>query len=177
MPYETESTYTLKEQLIYSKAFFFRRRKIVLFWAIFIEILILLRVYHYRYLFPFLRFSFKTTSMLPGFSFLVLYLILAVLFPVLLVISFNLGVRRGYVSNKAAHDVVSKFLFYEDHFEKNSEYSILKLTYDKLYSIIETKTHFYLLINGSQACIIIKNNCSPELITFLQDLKRKVNKK
>ncbi len=40
----------------------------------------------------------------------------------------------------------------------------------------ETK-NFYLLLNASQACIIVKDNCSPELIAFLQDLKGKVNKK
>lgn len=177
MPYETESTYTLKEQMEYSKAFFFRKRKLFLLLAIILEIIMILRVYHYRYIFPFLKLSFSVASVIPGFSLMIFFLVLAVVFPFLLVLSFNIGIRRGYEANKISHNVVSKYLFYEDHFEKNSEYSILNLTYDKLYSIVETKTHFYLLINASQACIIIKDNCSPELITFLQDIKRKVNKK
>lgn len=43
--------------------------------------------------------------------------------------------------------------------------------YCDLWSIIETKTNFYFLFDRRNGCIIMKQNCSPELIRFLHNIK------
>lgn len=62
--------------------------------------------------------------------------------------------------------------FYEDGFIMtcNMEESDLA-RYCDMWSIKETKTNFYILYEPRNGCILIKENCSPELIRFLRYLK------
>lgn len=62
--------------------------------------------------------------------------------------------------------------FYEDGFVMtcNMEEDDLVRYYD-IWKIIETKTNFYILVQPRNGCILIKENCSPELIRFLRYLR------
>ena len=46
-----------------------------------------------------------------------------------------------------------------------------KYNYSELNKIIETKKHFYLMTDRTNGFIVIKENCSPALISFLHSLK------
>ena len=112
-------------------------------------------------------------SMSDNFIYIIGILILV---EIILVIFIPINIKSTYRSNKTmmnGSDV--KIDFYNDHFEEASIKGTAKVDYKDLYKIIETKTHFYLMLAKNQGGIIIKQNCTPELIAFLQELKKKVN--
>ena len=73
--------------------------------------------------------------------------------PLVLVYVSKRQCRRVYNANPQLQERHSVMRFYEDH-------------------LVETRTHFYLMTAANQGMIIIKNNCSAELIHFLQGLKQ-----
>ncbi len=87
---------------------------------------------------------------------------------------YKRAIKRAYYTNKElVNNPVNIIDFYEDHLICKKEKSISECQYKNFYRIIETKTHFYLMTSSNTGIIIIKQNCSPELIVFLQDLKEK----
>ncbi|MBR7047357.1 MAG: YcxB family protein, partial [Campylobacter sp.] len=75
------------------------------------------------------------------------------------------------------------FEFFEDYFtQKTNDFNqnvsadFSQIKYEDLYKIVETKTNFYLFVGNILAFTIIKENCSAELIEFLQKIKREFKK-
>ena len=99
-----------------------------------------------------------------------------VLFPFILVSSFRSNVRRAYFSNAHLRDAVCTLSFFESHTSGDDPTGHAEYSYDKLYSIVETDTNFYIMISENQGSIVIKQNCTPELIAFLQEIKQKYGK-
>ena len=92
-------------------------------------------------------------------------------------------VKKTFYSNKLSANGHSFFEFYDGYFtektnefDENSSASFAKIKYDDLYKIIETKSNFYLFIGNILAYTIIKQNCSTELIEFLQKIKKEFKK-
>ncbi|MBP3207186.1 MAG: YcxB family protein [Campylobacter sp.] len=92
-------------------------------------------------------------------------------------------VKKTFYSNKLSANQHSFFEFYDDYFtektnefNENSSSNFSKIKYDDLYKIIETKTNFYLFTGNILAYTIIKENCSAELIEFLQKIKKEFKK-
>jgi len=56
------------------------------------------------------------------------------------------------------------------------EYNPLVIRYEELYKIIETPTNFYLMLSPQHGSIVIKENCSDELLMFLDQLKTRMDK-
>ena len=78
--------------------------------------------------------------------------------------------KKAYYANTAMQDIVLTYSFYPDHVETNNTLGFTTIPYDKLYRVVETPTNFYLLIARNQGMVIVKENCSAELIAFLQKL-------
>ena len=81
--------------------------------------------------------------------------------------------KRVFASNQAMQGLVTTFTFYQDHFEQVNALGQTTLPYDKIYRTIETETNFYILLGKNQGMILIKQNCSPELVEFLHQLAAK----
>ena len=81
-------------------------------------------------------------------------------------------VKKAFFSNKMAQNVSFHFDFHEDYVEGTSPQGKSLVKYEQLYKIHETKSHFYLMSSRIAGSIIRKQNCSPELITFLQSVKK-----
>jgi len=60
--------------------------------------------------------------------------------------------------------------FYEDYLEKVSENETTKIKYSYIKTIKETDTNFYILLKNKRRLVIVKNNCSSELITFIRNI-------
>lgn len=105
------------------------------------------------------------------------YLILwAALFPVFIIVfiaSFKRSVKKTYYSNKSITSCVAEFEFYDGYVAEKTENGESRIDYSKIYNIIETKTNFYIMLAINQGFIIVKENCTPELIEFIQSLKTK----
>ncbi len=67
------------------------------------------------------------------------------------------------------------FDFYDDCFVVTSNMIPLEpVRYFDLTKIIETNTNFYLMYAWREGYVIVKENCSPELIRFLHEIKEDV---
>lgn len=101
-----------------------------------------------------------------------------VIYPILYYIEINAGIKKAYNSNELLKDIESIIEFYEDYFVAKTDKSREKVEYDKLYEILENKTNFYIMIGNNQGYLVLKANCSQELIEFILKLKnRRKNKK
>ena len=92
--------------------------------------------------------------------------------PLVLVYVSKRQCRRVYNANPQLQERHSVMRFYEDHLQETSNQQSVDVPYSSIAHLVETRTHFYLMTAANQGMIIIKNNCSAELIHFLQDLKQ-----
>jgi len=117
------------------------------------------------------------------------FLALAV-FPALLLLghavksrSLAQKVKKSYDSDESLQEAVIKFKFFSEHVEISDHYNnegddvlkTLKFEYDELDKIIRTKTNYYLtsIVEADEATyFLVKENCSKELIDFVQELKK-----
>ena len=99
-----------------------------------------------------------------------LYL-LAILCPVLMVISQDIQFKKTWLSNKIAKNQTVKFDFYDTYFIGKDSYGESKVEYKKLYKILETKTDFYLMLSKNQGSILVKANLPDGLCEFLRTIK------
>ena len=102
------------------------------------------------------------------------------LFPLLmLLLSFRAlsskGLERAWSSSGEADDVWY-YGFFEDYMEQTTRKGMNRIYYAQLYEIIETETHFYPMIGKNNGYIIRKENCRPELIAFLQEKARELDR-
>lgn len=61
--------------------------------------------------------------------------------------------------------------FYEDHMTKDNDKNHTEFDYSQIYRLRETDRNFYIIIKGVGGIIIVKENCSAELIAFLREHK------
>ena len=95
------------------------------------------------------------------------------IFPLLFYFTMKDNIKRTYQSNKSMKDLEVTFEFFEDNVRYFHKMGDNKVEYKDLYSIIETKSNFYLMIAKNQGLIIKKDNCSEELKQFIINLKTK----
>lgn len=100
----------------------------------------------------------------------VAFLLVAVLTPLIFSLIGSWMEKKAYYANTAMQDIVLTYSFYSDHVETNNTLGFTTIPYDKLYRVVETPTNFYLMIARNQGIVIVKENCSAELIAFLQKL-------
>ena len=80
-------------------------------------------------------------------------------------------IKTNYNSNKQLTKTVAKMEFFENEFIEKTERSSTAIRYEDLFEILESKTNFYLMLAKNQGAIIVKQNCSEELIEFIKNLK------
>lgn len=107
-----------------------------------------------------------------------LILFAVILFAVILSAAVLISIKITYRSNKhMQNNVVATMHFYGDSLEEETPSGKVSVKYAELSKIIETKTNFYLMLAKNQGIIIVKQNCSPELIDFLQELKEQTKRR
>ena len=104
------------------------------------------------------------------------FFIAALAFPVVVNIVLKLSVFKAWKTNKILKNMTSRYSFFEDHFEVDNKLGHSSIFYNNIFKILETGTNMYIMISGNQSMIIINNNCSPELLAFLQTIHVKINK-
>ena len=125
-------------------------------------------------------------NLLPGHSdgdntFTVIFITAAIVITVSALLAYLL-MRFPFFLNKAAEKAyysnpflqknhLQVYSFYEEYLEEKNNDSSAKIEYSLIHNIIETETNFYIMIGNNQGHVIIKSNCSPELIEFIQNLK------
>ena len=98
------------------------------------------------------------------FAFVFIWLFLLYFIP-------NRQIKKTYNTTKIIQNYNSIMTFYDDYYTEKSDFNFTQIKYDELHKIIETNTHFYLLVGEIGGSIVIKENCSAQLIEFLQKIK------
>lgn len=112
------------------------------------------------------------TVLLIGYALLYENYFAAVLF-VLVMASFSITLfkKKGNKSLVKVQEQQLNYRFYENHLQMKNMYGISNFNYKDLYSIAETETNFYLKISAQQHIIIVKANCTPELVNYIRKLR------
>ena len=97
--------------------------------------------------------------------------VFAVVYVALVLLVISVRIRKNYKSDKRI-EKEREFIFYEDRLETKVGEGGGEFLYEELTDIFETKTNFYLMIPTGQGIIIKKENCPPELIEFIRNLKK-----
>lgn len=100
------------------------------------------------------------------------YLLVVFALPLVLVYVSKRQCKKVYNANPELQERHSVMSFYEDHLQETSHHQSVDIPYTSIAHVVETKTHFYLMTANNQGMIIVKQNCSPDLIRFLQELKK-----
>lgn len=90
-----------------------------------------------------------------------------------LFIKLKNGIKKAWNSNKSLQEKNIHYDFYDDHFVMTHEKGTMEIKYDDLYKILDNKKYIYIMIANNQGHILLKENCSNELIKFICDKKRK----
>ena len=64
------------------------------------------------------------------------------------------------------------YRFYTDYLQLQTIYGITTYNYKDLHDIVETDSNFYLQISSLQYIVLVKQNCSPELIDYIRQLHK-----
>ena len=106
-------------------------------------------------------------------------LVYLIIIPIMMIFSrvfLHFGFKRIWKSNKDAENLVTTFTFHLSDFRQKNKLNDLTIRYDNLSQIIETDTNFYLMVNKNQGSLLNKKDCSSELIDFLQQRAKEINK-
>ena len=151
--YTTETAYTFEEFKKYNIALTIKK-----------VLLIFLILFLYFVLF---------TLLWRNLAFLIIGVIFTAIFGIIFSIVMNKSIKRLYYSDKYFQkNYMHQFSFYQYYFEIKTCNSFTKFDYEDIHSIKETKTNFYIMKSVNQGYLIVKANCSPELIEFLSNMKK-----
>ncbi len=83
--------------------------------------------------------------------------------------------KKSFQTNKlnAAEDNEYQVLFFEDSFKVTSNYGESSLEYAKLFQILETPTHFYLMSGQGHGTIVPKVGSSEDFFNFIRKIRAK----
>ena len=154
--YKTQTKFTVDEMIKLNRTYFFKMQKFRLILMVLYELLLLWICLS----------AFDLHWILIGFFFL----FLVIFVPVFWYLMFVTNSKKYFKSNKAAQYSILNYTFEEDKIVIETERGSSFIKYDEVYKIYETKTNFYLFISNKQAYVIVKENCSDELIQFIKDI-------
>ncbi len=80
--------------------------------------------------------------------------------------------KRNWNTDKMMHNLRVDMVFNENDLNISSSDGQSIINYDSIYKIIETKTHFYIMLSAVKGHIVVKDNCSKELIDFIRKIKK-----
>ena len=82
----------------------------------------------------------------------------------------NKQIRDAWETNALMKDAIYHYKFSEDRVEATSPKGVEILEYDKMYKLIETDTHFYMMLAQNVGFIVPKEKLSEEQQSFIRSL-------
>ena len=104
------------------------------------------------------------------------YVLGALLVPLIFKLIFYLQEKNAYRKNPQLHNMVMTQRFYEDHIDQESRLGTVTIYHYQIQNVLETKTNYYLLTGNNGTIMIVKVNCSMELLEHLRKLKEIKNR-
>ena len=98
------------------------------------------------------------------------YILYAILLPIIFYMFIKFRIKKSYENNKAVKDMDMTIEFYPSKIIQTTNISSYTLEHDKIYKVIETKTHFYIMPSENQGLFVKKENISKELEEHIRSL-------
>lgn len=76
--------------------------------------------------------------------------------------------RKLFRQTKVAQDIVNEYDFFEEYFVNRNRNGQGTMAYNELFKVIETRTHFYLMLSKVQGFIIAKSEAPANFTEFMQ---------
>ncbi|MBF1080261.1 MAG: YcxB family protein, partial [Prevotellaceae bacterium] len=76
--------------------------------------------------------------------------------------------RKLFRQTKVAQDIVNEYDFFDEYFSYRNTNGQGTMAYDKLFKVIETRTHFYLMLSKVQGYTIAKDEAPAGFTEFMQ---------
>lgn len=67
--------------------------------------------------------------------------------------------------------MIFTYKFYPNYIEQESTLGNAVVYNSQIQKVLETKTNFYLITGSNSGLILVKRNCSSELLQYLEELK------
>ena len=99
------------------------------------------------------------------------YVVAALCVPLIFSIVFFIKAKSTYKKNPDIHNVIFTYKFYPNYIEQESALGNAVVYNSQIQKVLETKTNFYLITGPDSGVILVKKNCAPELIRYLEELK------
>ena len=157
--YSTYTIYTRKEYMKFARVILtLRSKKNFLFLYIFLSIFEFFILGNWS-------FFGVLIALIYGFLLLLVALILSLPVEILMF-------RRNWNTDKMMHNLRLDMTFNENDLKVNNLNGQSVINYDNIYEIIETKTRFYIMVSVNKGYIVVKDNCSKELIDRIRKIKK-----
>lgn len=101
------------------------------------------------------------------------YVVGALIVPLIFKLMFRLQEKNAYRKNPQLHDILITHRFYNDFIEQESKLGTVTVYHYQIQDVLETQTNFYLMTANNGTLMIVKKNCSAELLDHLEQLKEK----
>ena len=76
--------------------------------------------------------------------------------------------RKLFRQTKVAQDIVNEYDFFDEYFVNRNRNGQGTMAYNELFKVIETRTHFYLMLSKVQGFIIAKSEAPANFTEFMQ---------
>lgn len=100
----------------------------------------------------------------------------ALLVPLIFKFMFYFQEKRAYKRNPQLHNMMMYHRFYDNYIEQESKLGTVTIFHYQIRDVLETKTNYYLMTANNGTIMIVKENCSMELLDHLRKLKEFKNR-
>ena len=100
----------------------------------------------------------------------------ALLVPLIFKFMFYFQEKRAYKRNPQLHNMMMYHRFYDNYIEQESKLGVVTIYHYQIRDVLETKTNYYLMTANNGTIMIVKENCSMELLEHLRQLKEFKNR-
>lgn len=110
------------------------------------------------------------TFIFKDFSYLIGALIGVIIAIPMSLIIIKIRMKKLWKSSNYVKDKYMEITFDDEKVSSKMGESSTIVKYSDIYKILETKTHFYILVSQNQGFIVKKANCSQEMIDFIKKI-------
>lgn len=93
--------------------------------------------------------------------------------PLIFKLMFHFQEKNAYRKNPQLHDMMITHRFYPDFIEQESKLGTVTVYHYQIQEVLETETNYYLMTANNGTLMIVKENCSTELLDYLGQFKDK----
>ena len=104
------------------------------------------------------------------------YVLGALLVPIIFKVVFYAQEKRAYQKNPRLHNMMMNYRFYEDRIEQESSLGTVVVYHYQVRDVYETDTNYYLITQNNGTLMIVKENCSIDLLGYLRNLSELKNR-